>query len=177
MADEKKAKKTEAAGGKKSDKKSDSKKTAKKSDKKKSGKNPFKSIGSFFKSVRSEGKKVVWPKPLEVLKNTLVVLVVILILGLIIFGIDQALTQGMKGIKKLAEEQTTVAETVDDTDHSLDFSSLLSDDTAEDDAAVEEATEADAEATEADAEGESEELDSSADDGLTSEETTAEAAD
>ena len=47
---------------KKTSKKSDSKaKSNKKSDKKKSKKNPFKSIAGFFKSVRSEGKKVNWP--------------------------------------------------------------------------------------------------------------------
>lgn len=89
--------------------KTKSKKTNnKKSDKKKSSKNPFKSIGSFFKSVRSEGKKVVWPKGNEVLKNSLVVVVVILIVGVIIFGIDEGLTLGMKGIKSL-KPTTTVA--------------------------------------------------------------------
>ena len=62
MAEDKKAKKTDA-------KKS-------KNDKQKSKKNPFKSIASFFKSVNSEGKKVSWPKAQEVLKNTLVVIVV-----------------------------------------------------------------------------------------------------
>ncbi len=87
------------------------KKTAKKADKeKKPRKNPFKSIGAFFKSVRSEGKKVVWPKANEVFKNTLIVLVVILILGVIIYLIDLGLTQGMKGIKQLAATSTTAAE-------------------------------------------------------------------
>ena len=56
MADDKKAKKTSEK--KTSDKKATSSKNGK-SDKKKSGKNPFTAIGSFFKSVRSEGKKVV----------------------------------------------------------------------------------------------------------------------
>ena len=122
MADEKKAKKTEEAKAneKKADsKKSDSKKSDKKtnnksdkkSDKKKSGKSPLKSIGSFFKGVRNEGKKVVWPKPLEVVKNTIVVLVVILILGLIIFGIDQGLSAIFKGVRKVADERTTAVET------------------------------------------------------------------
>ena len=144
MADEKKAKKT-------SEIQSD-----KKSDKKKSGKNPFKSIGSFFKSVRSEGKKVVWPKPLEVLKNTIVVLVVILILGVIIFGIDQALTQSMKGIKKLAEEKTTAAAETDGETSEDALSDLLNgittDDTDSEDAEDAEASSdtdaADTEATE-----------------------------
>ena len=125
MADDKKAKKTSEK--KASDKKTSAKKTTgKKSEKKKSGKNPFTAIGSFFKSVRSEGKKVVWPKPLEVLKNTVTVLVVILILGLIIFGIDQALTQGMKGIKRLAED-TTVSQQAEEGSTSEDAASELID--------------------------------------------------
>ncbi len=124
MADEKKAKKTENV---KADKKAADKKSDKKSDKKKSGKSPLKSIGSFFKGVRNEGKKVVWPKPLEVLKNTIVVLVVILILGVIIFGIDQGLSQIFKGVRNLAEEKTTVAETTTATSDEA-LANLLGDD-------------------------------------------------
>ncbi len=97
MADEKKAKKT-------ADKK------AGKDEKKKSTKNPFKAIGSFFKSVRSEGKKVVWPKAAEVWKNTLVVLVVIIIVGLAIYAVDFGLTTGMKAIKNAAATTTTTTE-------------------------------------------------------------------
>lgn len=97
MADEKKAKKT-------------AKEKAGKDDKKKSTKNPFKAIASFFKSVRSEGKKVVWPKAAEVWKNTLVVLVVIIIVGLAIYAIDFGLTTGMKAIKNAAATTTTTTE-------------------------------------------------------------------
>lgn len=151
MADEKKTKKTaEKSDSKKANaKKSDSKKSdSKKSAKKKSGKaNPFKSIASFFKSVRSEGKKVVWPKPLEVLKNSAVVLVVIIISGLIIFGFDQGLSQIFKGVKNYAAEkaatETTTAATSEDA-----LSDLLAsaDDTADED--TDEVTEAETEAAE-----------------------------
>ena len=116
MADEKKAKKTAAksenkkADSKKKDGKKSDKKADKKSKDKKGNKNPFKAIAGFFKSVRSEGKKVTWPKGKEVWKNTLVVLVVIIIAGLIIFGVDRLLSEGMKGIKKLAEDKTTTTE-------------------------------------------------------------------
>ena len=92
------------------------KKADKKADKnKKSRKNPFKAIGAFFKSVRSEGKKVVWPTAAYVFKNTLVVLVVILILGVMIYLVDLGLTQGMKGIKHLAETTTAAEETTEPT--------------------------------------------------------------
>ena len=57
-------------------------KAAKSKDKKKSKKNPFKSIASFFKSVKAEGKKVVWAPAKDVLKNTIIVLVVVIIAAL-----------------------------------------------------------------------------------------------
>ena len=84
-------------------------KSAKSKDKKKSKKNPFKSIASFFKSVKAEGKKVVWAPAKDVLKNTVVVLIVVIIVGLCIYGVDSLLSLGMKGIKSLAETTTTTS--------------------------------------------------------------------
>ena len=75
----------------------------------KSKKNPFKSIASFFKSVKAEGKKVVWAPAKDVLKNTIIVLVVVIIAGLAIYGVDSLLSLGMKGIKNLAETTTTTS--------------------------------------------------------------------
>ncbi len=112
MAEDKKASKAEEKSAKKAAKKADGadKASAKK---KKSKKNPFKSIASFFKSVKSEGKKVTWAKPKEVLKNSIVVLIVCVIAGIGIFAVDTILSQGMKGIKKLADNQTSVSDTAD----------------------------------------------------------------
>ena len=53
-------------------------------------------ICRYFRELRSELKKVVWPTPKQVLKNALVVLVCVLVVGLFIclfdfvarFGID-----------------------------------------------------------------------------------------
>ena len=84
-------------------------KAAKSKDKKKSKKNPFKSIASFFKSVKAEGKKVVWAQAKDVLKNTVIVLIVVIIVGLAIYGVDSLLSLGMKGIKNLAETTTTTS--------------------------------------------------------------------
>lgn len=104
---------------KKTSQKAEKAKTEKaKSDKpkKKSKKNPFKSIASFFKSVKSEGKKVVWAKPKEVLRNTIIVIVVCAIVGVAIYGVDSLLSLGMKGIKNLADkEPTTVSQEVETT--------------------------------------------------------------
>lgn len=82
-------------------------KTEKSKDKKKSKKNPFKSIVSFFKSVKAEGKKVVWTSGKDVLRNTLIVLLVVTVVGLCIYGVDTLLSLGMKGIKNLADKETT----------------------------------------------------------------------
>ena len=107
MSEEKKTSKksdSKAKSGKKSDKKSD----------KKSKKNPFKSIAGFFKSVRSEGKKVNWPGAKEVLKNTVTVIIVIAIVSAVIYVIDLGLTSGMKGLKNYSvklKETTTASET------------------------------------------------------------------
>ena len=107
MAEEKKTSKksdSKAKSGKKSDKKSD----------KKPKKNPFKSIAGFFKSVRSEGKKVNWPGAKEVLKNTVTVIIVIAIVSAVIYVIDLGLTSGMKGLKNYSvklKETTTASET------------------------------------------------------------------
>lgn len=42
----------------------------------------------FFRDCALEVKKVVWPKPKSVFKNTGVVLATIVIIGLFIFGLD-----------------------------------------------------------------------------------------
>ena len=90
-------------------------KADKKADKKKkSKKNPFKSIAAFFKSTNAERKKIVWPTAKETVKNTIIVLVVTLIVGLAIYGVDSLLTLGMKGVKTLANNTTVSAEADDD---------------------------------------------------------------
>lgn len=76
-------------------------------------KNPFKSIASFFKSVRSEGKKVVWPGAKETLRNAVIVLVVVAIAGVAIYAVDSLLSLGMRELKSLSDN-TSVSETVDE---------------------------------------------------------------
>ncbi len=50
-----------------------------------------KNISKFFRDVKSEIKKIVWPTPQAVFKNTGVVLVTIIVIGLFIFGLDTLL--------------------------------------------------------------------------------------
>lgn len=97
-------------------------KADKKADKKKkSKKNPFKSIAAFFKSTNAERKKIVWPTAKETVKNTIIVLIVTLIVGLAIYGVDSLLTVGMKGIKSLADNTTVSAEADDSSNPDADI--------------------------------------------------------
>ncbi len=47
-------------------------------------------IAKYFRELRSELKKVVWSTPKQVLKNTLVVLAFVLIIGVFIWAFDSA---------------------------------------------------------------------------------------
>ncbi len=42
----------------------------------------------YLKGTKSELKKIVWPTWKQVIKNTLIVLIVVIIIGLIIAGLD-----------------------------------------------------------------------------------------
>ena len=48
----------------------------------------FGAIARYFRELRSELKKVVWPTPKQVLKNTMVVLACVLIVGVFIWMLD-----------------------------------------------------------------------------------------
>jgi preprotein translocase subunit SecE len=47
--------------------------------------NPFKAIARYFREVKSEMKKVVWPSRKQVVNNTLVVIAAVLVIGIIIW--------------------------------------------------------------------------------------------
>lgn len=60
--------------------------------------------------MKAEGKKVVWANAKDVLRNTVIVLIVVTVVGACIYGVDSLLSLGMKGIKSLADkEQTTTS--------------------------------------------------------------------
>ena len=55
-------------------------------------------ICRYFRELRSELKKVVWPTPKQVLKNSLIVLACVLVIGVFIWAFDfvaQALINGL----------------------------------------------------------------------------------
>lgn len=53
----------------------------------------FKRIGLFFRDYKSEVKKIVWPGFKEVIKNTVIVLIMCVIIGALIWVIDFGLGQ------------------------------------------------------------------------------------
>lgn len=63
-------------------------KSEKKSDKKP---NIFSRIARYFRDCKGEIKKITWPAPKTVFKNMGIVLVVIIVIGLFIFGLDRGL--------------------------------------------------------------------------------------
>ncbi len=105
-----------------------------------------KSTKKFFKDFRGEVKKIVWPDAKMVLKSTGVVLLVVAILSIIIYGIDQGLSAGITGLKKLATNDTSISETVDD--ETADAEDADADEAADEQG---EADEADADASEKEA--------------------------
>ena len=64
-----------------------SEKKAKKSSNK-SPKNPGKAIARFFKDLRGETKKIVWPGLNEVIRNTVIVLIMCAVVGVLIWLVD-----------------------------------------------------------------------------------------
>ena len=98
----------------------------------------------FFKDFKGECKKIVWPDAKTVLKSTGVVLLVVTIVCIVVYGIDQGLSAGIGGLKSLANpEETTAVETT----LAGEESDEKKDETAESEETTEEATTAAEETT------------------------------
>ena len=59
------------------------------------------SIRRYFRELRSELKKVVWPTPQQVLKNTLIVGACVLVVGIFIWLFDFVARLGIDGLISL----------------------------------------------------------------------------
>ena len=55
----------------------------------------FARIANYFKEVKVEMKKVVWPSFAKIRQNTLIVLIYVRIVGLVIWALDMLFTWGM----------------------------------------------------------------------------------
>ncbi len=110
----------------------DEKKTVKKEDTSKAEKktNPIKKVGNFFvkigkaiakffKDLRGETKKIVWPGRHMVLKSTGIVLAAILVIGAGIWILDFAVSGAVKGLSNIADK-TEVTETVENKENEED---------------------------------------------------------
>ena len=121
MADEKKV--TDAEVAEKKAKKADNKK-AKKVPSKFSPKNIGKGIVRFFKDLRGETKKIVWPNAKMVVKSTGVVLATVLILGAGVWVLDFATSGAITAVMNAAETEVTEVVTdsssEDEHDHEHD---------------------------------------------------------
>lgn len=90
------ARTSDTADSKRSKKEKPAKAEAKgKKDKKKGG------IKKYFRDLRSEIKKVVWPSKSKVINNTGVVLTVMIVVGLFLFGIDTGLMACVEALLKI----------------------------------------------------------------------------
>ena len=58
-------------------------------------------IAKWFREMKSELKKVVWPTGKQLLNNTLVVLVAVVIVGVILFAFDWLAGEGISLLGKL----------------------------------------------------------------------------
>ena len=80
------------ADAKKADvKKADAKKTASKTNAKKKKPNVFQRLWKYLLACTGELKKITWPSVSQTTKNFGIVLVVIIVMGLFIFGLDTGL--------------------------------------------------------------------------------------
>ena len=80
------------ADAKKADvKKADAKKTASKTNAKKKKPNVFQRLWKYLLACKGELKKITWPSVPQTTKNFGIVLVVIIVMGLFIFGLDTGL--------------------------------------------------------------------------------------
>ena len=52
-------------------------------------------VVTFFKEVKSELKKVVWPSRKQLVNNTLIVIAAVLIIGIVIWAFDAIFQYGL----------------------------------------------------------------------------------
>ena len=64
----------------------------------------FGKVAKYFRELRSELKKVVWPTPKQVLKNTLVVVCCVIAVGVFIWLFDFVAGLGIEGLIALCNK-------------------------------------------------------------------------
>jgi preprotein translocase subunit SecE len=64
----------------------------------------FTRIKKFWKDYRSEFKKLVWPTPKQLLKNSAVVLVSVIVVGAVLALVDFGLSKGFFALQDLIKQ-------------------------------------------------------------------------
>ena len=102
----------------------------------------WKAIVRFFKDLRGETKKIVWPDGKTVLKSTGVVLAVVVVFTVVIWLIDLGLSKSIDLVSDAARNanDTTVTEVADDNTASQNLVIEQPTEAAAEDAAAEEVT-------------------------------------
>lgn len=72
----------------------------------------------FFKDCGKEIKRINWPTGKTVLKNSVIVLIVVALAGVIIYAFDFGMSSSFKAIKKAADNVTTTTAVADSGDSS-----------------------------------------------------------
>ncbi len=61
----------------------------------------FKRVGKWFRDMKSELKKVIWPTPKQTAKNTLIALGMMVVSAILLYGFDQLAQMAVKAIFSL----------------------------------------------------------------------------
>ena len=62
----------------------------------------FKKIAKWWREMKSELKKVIWPTPKQTVKNTIAALVVMVISAIVIWGFDEIAQMIVKAVISIA---------------------------------------------------------------------------
>ncbi len=77
-------------------------------------------ISKFFREYKSELKKISWPTLPEVIRNSLVTIAVVAIVGVFIWGVDTVLTLGREALLKSDAVSSSQDSNASDSDLKLD---------------------------------------------------------
>ena len=73
----------------------------------------------FFKDFKAQLKRVVWPTPKQLFNNTVAVITIVLIVGLVVFALDLVFellnSKGINALQVKLQEKYSNTVTVDDT--------------------------------------------------------------
>lgn len=76
----------------------------------------------FFKDFKAELKKVIWPTPKQLLNNTLAVLAIVIVVGVIVFALDVCFEKinslGVERLKTVVENLETKDDSATDNETS-----------------------------------------------------------